>query len=281
MYTIGMRILTKEKRVAVVAALVEGNSIRATVRMTGVAKKTVIKLLVDLGRACLEYQDRTLRGLHCKRIQCDEIWSFCYGKQKNLPENLRYRDGYGDVWTWTAICADSKLVACWHVGNRNPADANAFIQNLAGRMVERIQINTDGLDSYLEAIAVAFNKQVDYSQIVKVYGKPKGKKGSHFTPDEVIAVKRERKIGHPDVKHTSTSFVERQNLTMRMSMRRFTRSTNAFSKKLDNLKWAVALHFMYYNFARIHQTLRCSPAMRAGVTDTLWSIEDIVGLLPK
>ncbi len=276
-----MRILTKEKRVAVVAALVEGNSIRSTCRMTGVAKGTVLKLLADLGRVCYEYQDKTLRGLHCKRIQADEIWSFCYGKENNLPENLKYRNGYGDVWTWTAICADSKLVVCWHVGDRNTTDAHAFIQNLAERMADRIQISTDGLESYLKAIAEAFNNNVDYSQIVKVYGKPEGKKGSHFIPNEVLAVRKESQIGNPDMAHTSTSFVERQNLTMRMSMRRFTRSTNAFSKKLENLKYAIALHFMYYNFCRIHQSLRCTPAMRAKVSDHVWEIGDILALLPN
>lgn len=274
-----MNKLTTEKQVAVISALVEGNSIRSTCRMTGVAKGTVLKLLVDLGKACLDYQDKNLRNLRCERIQSDEIWSFCYGKQKNLPDNLKHRSGFGDIWTWTAICADSKLAVCWRVGDRNIGDAQAFMNDLAGRMAGKVQITTDGLECYLKAIADAFNNNVDYSQIVKVYGKPEGRKGSRFTPDEVLAVKKESRIGSPDLRHTSTSFVERQNLNMRMSMRRFTRSTNAFSKKVENLKWAVALHFMYYNFCRVHQTLRVTPAMRAKVTDHIWEIDEILGLL--
>jgi len=273
-----MNRLNKQKQAHVVASLVEGNSIRATVRMTGVAKNTVVKLLADLGRACEVYQRRTFTNLRCRRVQCDEVWSFCYAKQKNIPAEKQGQFGYGDVWTWTAICADTKLVPSWMVGTRDAGSAFAFMHDLASRLANRVQLTTDGHRVYLEAVESAFGADIDYAMLVKVYGtNPEG--DTRYSPAECIDCQTKVITGKPNPNHISTSFVERQNLTMRMSMRRFTRLTNAFSKKVENLMHAVALHFMYYNFCRIHQTLRCTPAMAAGVTDRLWEIEDIVGLL--
>jgi IS1 family transposase len=275
---VSMNKLTTEKRCAVVRALVEGCSIRATVRMTGVAKNTVVKLLVDLGTACAEYQDKALRNLPCKRLQLDEIWCFCYAKAKNVPKDKQGQFGYGDVWTWTAIDADSKLVPSWLVGSRDGACAREFVNDLADRLASRVQLTTDGLKAYLEAVEGAFGWDVDYAMLVKLYGSDaEGEK--RYSPAECIGCKKERVTGYPDPEHVSTSFVERQNLTMRMSMRRFTRLTNAHSKKVENHAHAIALHFMWYNFGRIHETIRSTPAMRAGVTDHKWSVEEIVGLL--
>lgn len=261
-------------------ALVEGNSIRATVRMTGVAKNTIAKLLVDLGRACSEYQNKVMRGLKLSKVQCDEIWSFCYSKQKNVTDEFEGMFGYGDVWTWTAIDADTKLVPCWHVGLRNAADAKVFIDDLAGRLHGIPQITTDGLKIYISAIRESFGDLVDYAMLVKMYG-PTPEAPGRYSPAQCTGAEKTRIIGDPDPKHVSTSFVERQNLTMRMGMRRFTRLTNAFSKKVENHEAAIALHFMYYNFARIHQTLRVTPAMAAGVSDHVWEVEDIIALLDE
>jgi len=274
-----MNKLSSEKRIAVVRALAEGCSIRATVRMTGVAKNTVTKLLVDLGRACWQYQSRTLRNLSCKRVQCDEIWSFCYAKEKNVPAEKRGQFGYGDVWTWTAIDAESKLAVSWMIGKRDAGTAQDFIADVSLRLANRIQLTTDGLKVYLEAVEAAFGGDIDYAQLVKVYGPSGDGPEARYSPPACVGCNAKLVSGRPDWKHVSTSFVERQNLTMRMQMRRFTRLTNAFSKKVENLECAVALHFMVYNFARIHQTLRVSPAMKAGVTRRLWGIEDIVALL--
>jgi IS1 family transposase len=274
-----MNKLTREKRIQVIAALVEGNSIRSTVRMTGVAKNTVVKLLEEVGSVCAEYQDKTLRNLTCKRIQCDEIWSFCYAKQKNVPEDKQGVFGYGDVWTWTAIDSDTKLVASWYVGRRDADHANFFMKDLAGRLASRVQLTTDGLKAYLEAVEGAFGADIDYAMLVKLYGAEEGK--GKYSPPVCIGARRQSIVGKPKKKHISTSFVERQNLTMRMSMRRFTRLTNGFSKKVQNLEYAIALHFMYYNFIRIHQSLKVSPAVAAGVTHHLWEIEDIVRLLEE
>lgn len=277
-YIISMNTLRKERRVRVVAALVEGNSIRSTVRMTGVAKGTVLKLLADLGAACSEYQRQVLVNLRCKRIQCDEIWSFCYAKEKNVPEHMKGQPGVGDVWTWTAIDADSKLVISWLVGERDAGYAAEFINDLAARLATRVQLTTDGLKVYLQAIEGAFGADIDYAQLVKLFGEaPEQQK--RYSPPQCTGCQKTRIEGRPDPRHVSTSFVERQNLTMRMSMRRFTRLTNAFSKKVENLEAAVALHFMWYNFGRVHQSLRVTPAMQAGISDHVWSIEEIVGLL--
>lgn len=244
-----MNKLPPVKRAQVVAALVEGNSIRATVRMTGVAKNTVTKLLVDLGRVCDAYQRKALVGLRSRRIQCDEIWSFVYAKEKNAPEALKAQGRAGDVWTWTALDADSKLMVSWLVGGRDAGYAQVFMEDVASRLASRVQLTTDGHKPYLEAVEGAFGMDVDFAQLVKLYGEaPDGAR--RYSPAQCIGCKRTAITGRPDPAHVSTSYVERQNLTMRMGMRRFTRLTNAFSKKVENLEAAVALHFMYYNFAR-------------------------------
>jgi len=275
-----MNRLSIERRARIIGCLVEGNSLRATARMTDTAINTVVKLLVDVGKACSEYQDKALRNLTCKRLQCDEIWSFCYAKKKNVPEDKKGQFGYGNVWTWTAICADSKLVPSWLVGDRSAETAVVFMEDLASRFSHRVQLTTDGWKAYLEAVDGAFGIDIDYAMLVKIYGdsvEPKSEK--RYSPAKFTGSIKEVIMGNPDKKHISTSYAERQNLTMRMSMRRFTRLTNAFSKKVENLAHAVSLHFMYYNFARIHKTLRVSPAMEAGISDHLWSLEEIAGLL--
>jgi IS1 family transposase len=272
--------LTSAKRVAVVAALIEGNSIRSTVRMTGVAKNTVVKLLVDLGAACTRYQDETLRNLPCKHVQCDEIWSFVGAKDKNVPASKQGRFGIGSVWTWTAIDADTKLVPSWLVGSRDAGAAYTFMMDVAGRLRGRVQLTTDAHKPYLSAVEDAFGMNIDYAVLQKLYGsEPEGDK--RYSPAKCLGAKCEIVQGDPDPKHISTSYVERQNLTMRMSMRRFTRLTNAFSKKVENHIAAVAVYFMYYSFGRVHQTLRVTPAMEAGVANHVWSIEEIVGLLDR
>jgi IS1 family transposase len=279
MYIMGMNRLSKEKQVQVISALVEGNSIRATCRITKVAKGTVLRLLADVGKACAEYQKKTIRNLSCRRIQCDEIWSFCYAKEKNLPKDKKGVYGFGDVYTWTAICADSKLVIGWFVGRRDAISANCFIKDIASRLKNRVQLTTDGHKVYLEAVENAFGADVDFAMLIKLYGEGGGEGVVRYSPAPCVGEIKTKIIGNPDPAHVSTSYVERQNLTMRMSMRRFTRLTNAFSKKVENLEYAIALHFMNYNFCRIHQTLRVTPAMAAKVTDRLWDICDILNLL--
>jgi len=273
-----MNKLTPERRAMILRCLVEGNSIRSTVRMTGAAKNTITKLLVDVGSACAEYQDKTLVNLGCKRIQCDEIWAFCYAKAKNVPEDKRGQFGYGDVWTWTAIDADTKLAISWLIGDRSAETGAIFMNDLAPRLKNRVQLTTDGHTAYLEAVESGFGHGIDYAMLVKIYGTPP-EADKRYSPPQVIGARRETIQGRPDPAHISTSFAERQNLTMRMSVRRFTRLTNAFSKKVENLAHAVSLHFMHYNFVRIHRSLRVTPAMEAGVTGRLWTIEDIVKLL--
>ena len=273
-----MNRLSREKREQAVAALIEGCSIRSVCRMTGVAKGTVLKLLADLGRACDDYQRKTLVNLPCRRVQCDEIWSFCYAKQKNLPAKMRGKAGVGDVWTWTAIDADSKLAVSWLVGGRDSGYAHEFMQDIAGRLASRVQLTTDGHLAYIDAVEGAFGSDIDYSMLIKLYGSERPGE-ARYSPLKCIGTVKKCCTGNPNPAHVSTSFVERQNLTMRMSMRRFTRLTNAFSKKVENLEAAVALHFMWYNFGRIHQTLRITPAMAAGVTDHVWELEEMIGLL--
>ncbi len=275
----GMNILPMERQTAVISALVEGNSIRATVRMTGVAKNTIVRLLAEVGQACAEYQDKALHNLPCKRIQCDEIWSFCYAKEKNVPEELRGKFGFGNVWTWTAICADTKLIACWHVGSRSAYHAQKFMYDLASRLTSRVQLTTDGHKAYLDAVDLAFGTEIDYAMLVKLYGNEPKAEESRYSPAQCIGALATTVTGNPDRRHISTSYAERQNLSMRMHMRRFTRLTNAFSKKIENHQHALALYFMYYNFCRIHQTLRVTPAMEAKVADRVWDIRDIVNLL--
>lgn len=275
---VSMNRLTNEKRSAVVRALVEGCSIRSTVRMTGVSKNTVTKLLVDLGTVCAEYQNETLRNLPCQKLQVDEIWSFVGAKAKNVPEERQGEFGVGDVWTWTAICADTKLVPCWLVGLRDGWHAHEFISDLASRLANRVQLTSDGLHAYLEAVRESFTTGIDYAQLVKLYGSS-AEEQRRYSPAECVGCEKRPVIGNPNPAHISTSYAERQNLTMRMMMRRFTRLTNAFSKKVENHAAAVSLHFMYYNFCRRHQTLRVTPAMAAKVTDHLWSVEEMIELL--
>ena len=272
-----MNRLSLEKRTQIVGMLVEGNSLRATSRLAGVSINTVTKLLVEVGTACAEYHDKHVRGIKSKRVQCDEIWSFVYSKQKNVPDEMKGSYGVGDVWTWTAIDADSKLIVSYLVGLRNAECANVFMQDVASRLVYRVQLTTDGLKAYLDATVEAFQGNVDYAQLVKMYGNTPGGAG-RYSPAECTGIKKEPMIGNPTERHISTSFVERQNLTMRMNMRRFTRLTNAFSKKVENHELAIALHFMYYNFVRIHKTLRVTPAQASGITTKLWDIEDLVKL---
>ena len=275
-----MNKLPTEKRIQILTLLVEGNSLRAAARITDVAFNTVAKLFVDAAKACADYQDRTLLNLKCSRVQLDEIWSFVYAKQKNIPTAKSAPANAGDVWTWVAIDAETKLVPSWHIGDRSSETAIAFADDLAKRLANRVQITSDGHKAYLEAIEGAFGGDVDYGMLIKVYGpSPEGQR--RYSPAECIGARKECVEGNPDPKHISTSFVERQNLTMRMSIRRFTRLTNAFSKKLENHALSVALHYMHYNFCRIHKTLRITPAMAAGVTDRLWSVADIVAVLTK
>lgn len=273
-----MNRLSERQRTQVVTALVEGNSIRATCRMTGVAKSTVLRLLVALGRACAAYQDRTLRGLYCRRVQCDEVWAFCHAKQKNVPERKRGQFGYGDVWTWVALDAESKLVVCWHLGLRDADDALALMNKLADRVNHRIQLTTDGHNAYLVGVEGAFGNDIDYAMLVK-HGSPAKEEQQRYSPAKCIGTNLQIVEGFPDKKHISTSYVERQNLTMRMGMRRLTRLTNAFSKKVENLQHALAPHFMHYNFCRVHKTLNMTPAMAAGLADHPWSVGELIALL--
>jgi len=249
--------LSTEQRARIVGCLVEGMSIRATVRVTGAAKNTIVKLLVELGAACAEYQDGALVNLPCTRIECDEIWSFCHAKAKNVPAEHEGEFGYGDVWTWTAICADTKLVPSWLIGERGGADAEVFMRDLASRLTNRVQLTTDGHRAYLNAVEAAFGADIDYAMLHKIYGDANGKSDERrYSPAVCTGIDIRPVTGNPDLAKASTSYVERQNLTMRMGMRRFTRLTNGFSKKVENLAHAVSLHYMHYNFARPHKTAR-------------------------
>jgi len=275
-----MNRLNIKRRAAVVAALVEGNSIRATGRITGVSKPTILKLLADLGEACERFHDATVRGVRSRRVQCDEVWSFCYAKQRNVPEKLQGKFGYGDVWTWTAIDGDSKLIVSWLLGDRDGDTGFTFISDLADRLASRVQLTTDGHRVYLEAVEGAFGSEIDYAMLIKLYGSvPEG--ATRYSPPQVTGIRVETIAGTPDPSHISTSYVERQNLSMRMGMRRFTRLTNGFSKKVENHGHALALYFVHYNFARVHQTLRVTPAMEAGLSDHVWSLDEIVSLMDR
>lgn len=275
-----MNKLPIEKRAQILALLVEGNSMRAVTRLVGCSINTVTKLLIDVGQACSAYQDKAMRNLPCKRIQCDEIWSFCYSKEKNVSAEDKGVLGYGDVYTWTSICPDTKLVPSFMVGKRDAEYAHAFIQDLASRLANRVQLTTDGHKPYIEAVEGAFGGEIDYAMLVKHYSNPGEAQQAQkrYSPSEFVSAEKRRISGDPDVKKVSTSHVERQNLTMRMGMRRFTRLTNGFSKKIENLEHAVALHFMFYNFGRIHKTLRVTPAMEAGISDHVWALEEIAAL---
>ncbi|MCP1551480.1 MULTISPECIES: IS1 family transposase [Methylorubrum] len=274
-----MNKLSASDRARILHLLCEGNSIRAVTRLTGASKNTVSKLLVDAGKACAAYHDEHVRKVAAKRVQVDEIWSFTYAKQKNVAGAVAAPDGAGDTWTWTAIDADSKLVLSYFIGARDGECAAWFIDDLKARLTNRVQLTSDGHKAYLQAVEDAFGADVDYAQLVKIYGNAPGGATGRYSPAECTGIKKTTVEGSPDEAHVSTSYVERQNLTMRMHMRRFTRLTNAFSKKVENHAYAVALHFMYYNFVRLHAKLRMSPAMAAGVSDRLWEISDIVALV--
>jgi IS1 family transposase len=265
--------------VAVVSALVEGCSIRSTARMTGVSKTTIMKLLADLGMECSAFHNATVRNIRAQRIQCDEIWQFVGAKAKNVTPEQK-AEGWGDVWTWTAIDADTKLIASWFLGTRDAQSARWFMHDLTSRLATRVQLTTDGHHAYLDAIENAFEGEIDYAQLVKIYGQERDG-AVRYSPANYVGSRREVIRGNPDPKHISTSYVERQNLSMRMGMRRFTRLTNAFSKKVENHAHAVALYFVHYNFVRVHGTLGVTPAMSAGLTDHVWSLEEIVGLLDR
>jgi IS1 family transposase len=273
-----MNKLPREKQVQILHLLCEGSSMRAISRVVGVSINTVTKLLVDTATACSAYHDRYVRGLHAQRIQCDEIWSFCYAKQQHLASAKTPGTGAGDVWTWTAIDAETKVIVSWFVGNRDGETAHVFIDDLKSRLATRVQLTTDGHRVYLQAVEDVFGAAVDYAMLVKLYGAPQeGER--RYSPAECIGTHTHNIQGNPDPAHISTSYVERQNLTMRMSMRRFTRLTNGFSKKIENHEHALALYFMHYNFVRVHKTLRVTPAMEAGISDCLWSMEEIALLV--
>lgn len=266
---------TKE-RAHILHCLVEGNSIRSTVRLTGASKNTILKLLVEIGEACAAYHNEKINLLRCKHLQVDEIWSFVYSKEKNVPEGMEGQAG--DVWTWTAIDPETKLIPSWFVGSRDADTAFDFISDLAARLVGRVQLTSDGLKSYIEPIETLLEDRVDYAMLVKQYGvNPESEK--RYSPNHCIGAIKQARIGSPDVDHVSTSHIERQNLTMRMSIRRFTRLTNAFSKKIENHVAAIFLHFMYYNFCRKHSTIKTTPAIAAKLTDKVWTLEDVVKMM--
>jgi IS1 family transposase len=275
-----MNKLDREARARILHLLCEGQSIRAVTRLTGASKNTVTKLVIDAGRACAGYQDRVLRNLPCQRIQVDEIWNFVYAKQDHVKDAKRAPADAGDIWTWTAICADTKLFCTWLVGSRDAEAAEGFMLDLRDRLANRVQLTSDGHRAYLTAVHSAFGSDIDYAMLVKLYGsEPQGEK--RYSPAKCIGARKQRIMGNPDHDKISTSYAERQNLTMRMHMRRFTRLTNAFSKKVENHACAVALHAMYYNFVRIHQTLKITPAMAAGVTTRLWEMSDVVAMIEE
>jgi len=270
-----MNRLSISERAVILGMLVEGNSLRSITRLTGVSINTVTKLLVDLGNACAKFHDEYVRNLKVRRLQCDEIWCFVGAKAKNVTPEKK-AEGWGDVWTWTAIDAETKLCVSYLVGGRDAAWAGDFMEDCANRINSRVQVTTDGHRAYLEAVEGAFGMDVDYAQLQKIYGAPSDAEVRRYSPAKCIGTDMKVVSGNPDPKHISTSFVERQNLTMRMSMRRFTRLTNGFSKKVDNHAHMVAIHFMHYNFARVHKTLRVTPAMESGLADHVWSLEEIV-----
>jgi IS1 family transposase len=275
-----MNRIKNETRVLIVKALVDGVGVNATCRLTGAAKHTVLKLLRELGDACAKYHDEHVRNLKTRKVQCDEIWSFCYAKQKNVPDNLKGVFGYGDVWTWTALDSESKLIISYMLGLRDGGYATEFMNDVADRLTNRVQLTTDGLKAYLEAVEDAFGGSVgvDYAQLIKIYGPDYAGPG-RYSPPACIGTETKDVCGAPDSRHVSTSHVERQNLSMRMGMRRFTRLTNAHSKKVENHAHAISLYFMHYNYCKIHSTLRVTPAMEAGLANHVWEIEDLLALL--
>ena len=273
-----MNKLSLAKRVQILSMLVGGSSMRSISRVADVSINTVSALLVDAGEACAAHHEAAVKGVKARRIQCDEIWAFCYAKEKNVVTAKAAPEDTGDVWTWTALDADTKLIVSYLVGGRDAGYAHDFMQDVAGRLANRVQLTTDGHKPYLDAVEGAFGCDVDYAMLIKLYGNTPGPAG-RYSPAECTGAIKTRIEGRPADKHVSTSYVERQNLTMRMSMRRFTRLTNAFSKKAENHTHALALYFTFYNFVRMHKTLRCSPAMAAGLSKTLWSMEDVIALI--
>ncbi len=273
-----MNRLSLQKRVQVIGMLVEGNSMRATSRLANCSINTVTKLLTDVGYGCAFFQNETIRSINCKRVQCDEIWSFCYSKEKKVAPKDKGVLGHGDAYTWAAIDADTKLAISWLVGCRDADYAEEFITDLASRLADRIQLTIDGHCPYIEAVEKVFGGAIDYAMLVKIYGDERLRGQKRYSPSQFVGADKRCINGKPDIKHVSTSYVERQNLTMRMGMRRFTHLTDGFSKKLKSLEHAVALHFMHYNFGRIHKSLRVTPAMEAGIADHVWSLEEIAAL---
>jgi len=273
-----MNSLTHEKRCAVVRCLVDGLSVRATVRVTGVAKNTIQKLTRELGEACLAFQDKMLRDLPTRRVECDEIWCFCYAKDKNLPDTMRGEPGVGSMWTWTALDAESKLIISWRLGARDAANAHRFMADVAERLANRVQLSTDGNRVYLDAVDQYF-RNIDFAQLVKIYGNEQGTPETRYSPGKCLGAKKRLKRGNPDPALVSTSYAERQNLNIRMQNRRFTRLTNGFSKKAEMLAYSLAITFAYHNFVRIHQTLKTTPAVTAGIAERPWRIEDLVDLM--
>jgi IS1 family transposase len=273
-----MNKLSSDKREQVIRSLVEGNSINSTCRITGVAQMTVLKLLGDVGTACADLHNRWFRDLPCERVQVDEMWSFCGMKAKNVPVEKRATFGFGDVWTWIAIDADTKLVISWLVADRSQTSAIQFVRDLASRLANRVQLSSDGYAPYTLAVRGVFADAVDYAQVVKVFSDPVKEDRRRYSPSRFISEEIHKLIGDPDEEHISTSFAERNNLNVRMMMRRMTRLTNAFSKKVENHAHQHAINFAYYNFCRIHKTLRCTPAMAAGLASTVWDVSDLVYL---
>lgn len=275
-----MNKLDTKTRSTILHMLCEGSSIRSIARITSASKNTISKLLVDAGRACAAYHDRNVRDLEAARIQVDEIWSFTYARQKNVASAKAVLVDAGDTWTWTAIDADSKMIVSYLVGGRDAEYAMWFMDDLRSRLANRVQLTSDGYSTYLEAVEGAFGSDVDYAQLVKIYGATPTAPG-RYSPAECTGIRKRTVQGRPDAEHVSTSYGERSNLTMRMHMRRFTRLTNEFSKKVENHAHAVALHMMHYNFVCIHESLKVSPAMFAGVSDRLWDLADIVMLIEE
>jgi IS1 family transposase len=275
-----MNRLSTEKRAQVIGALVEGNSINSTCRMLGVGKHTVLRLLESAGEVCAAFHDRHVRKIRTRRLQCDEIWSFVGCKMKNATQE-QVTEGWGDVWTWTAIDADTKLCVSWLVGGRDGGWAHDFMQDVASRVRGRVQLTTDGHRAYLDAVEDAFGAEIDFATLQKIYGAPTDAEQRRYSPAKCIGADMKVVCGDPDPRHVSTSYVERQNLSMRMGMRRFTRLTNGFSKKLENHAHQIAVYFFHYNFCRVHKTLRVTPAMEAGLTDHVWTLEELCGLIPE